>query len=156
MKHTRYFLAALAALLFVTSAFAAEKEAPKISDPGFDAALTDPSTAWANPSYKKDIPATQAQSRPVSTGWKLWMKHHEQRKSWVKEREVDLLMVGDSIVFGWGRTGRKVCLTACTLTKKDTVHGQKPWNLRSRSCWQSNAITPTFSPRSPHPKKANF
>jgi lysophospholipase L1-like esterase len=63
---------------------------------------------WENPSYRKDIPATQAVSRPVSAGWKLWMKHHDKRKSWVKDRKVDLLMVGDSIVFRWGRTGKVV------------------------------------------------
>jgi hypothetical protein len=117
MKHTRYLLSALAALLFLPSAFAAEKVAAEIppkdrgigKDSGIenDAPLTNPSAAWANSSYRKDIPATQAQSRPVSTGWKLWMKHHEQRKSWVKNRKVDLLMVGDSIVFRWGRTGKK-------------------------------------------------
>ncbi|MCF7957224.1 MAG: DUF6288 domain-containing protein [Phycisphaerae bacterium] len=63
---------------------------------------------WDDPSYKKDIPATQAVSRPVSTGWPLWMKHHEDRKAWFKDRKVDLLMVGDSIVFRWGRNGKKV------------------------------------------------
>ena len=36
------------------------------------------------------------------------MKHHEDRKAWVKNRNVDLLMVGDSIVFRWARTGKKV------------------------------------------------
>ena len=66
------------------------------------------SPPWKDPSYRKDIPATQAVSRPVSTGWKLWMKHHADRKAWVKDRKVDLLMVGDSIVFRWGRTGKKV------------------------------------------------
>jgi len=70
--------------------------------------MMNPNTAWANPSYRKDIPATQAVSRPVSSGWRLWMKHHEDRKSWVKNSKVDLLMVGDSIVFRWGRAGRKV------------------------------------------------
>ena len=63
---------------------------------------------WADPSYRKDIPATIAEGRPVSTGWPLWMKHHESRKKWVAERKVDLLMVGDSIVFRWSRTGHKV------------------------------------------------
>ena len=66
------------------------------------------SPLWKDPSYKKDIPATQAVSRPVSPGWKLWMAHHAKRKAWVKDRKVDLLMVGDSIVFRWGRTGAKV------------------------------------------------
>jgi beta-glucosidase len=36
------------------------------------------------------------------------MKHHEDRKRWVKENKVDLLMVGDSITFRWSRGGHKV------------------------------------------------
>lgn len=36
------------------------------------------------------------------------MKHHEDRKAWVKKPGVNLIMVGDSIVFRWGRTGKKV------------------------------------------------
>jgi len=65
---------------------------------------------WDNPSYRKDIPATQAISRPEPgrTGWPLWMKHHEDRKRWVAERKVDLLMIGDSITFRWSRDGKKV------------------------------------------------
>jgi len=65
---------------------------------------------WADPFYNKDIPATQAVSRPESgeKGWLLWMKHHEDRKRWVAERKVDLLMIGDSIIFRWSRDGRKV------------------------------------------------
>jgi len=72
------------------------------------APLLDLKAPWADPSYRKDIPATIAESRPVSTGWKLWMKHHENRKKWVADRKVDLLMVGDSIVFRWGRNGARV------------------------------------------------
>jgi len=65
---------------------------------------------WDDPSYRKDIPATQAASRPEPgrTGWPLWMKHHEDRKRWVAERKVDLLMIGDSITFRWSRDGHKV------------------------------------------------
>ncbi len=36
------------------------------------------------------------------------MRHHEDRKRWVTERKVDLLMVGDSIVFRWSRNGKPV------------------------------------------------
>lgn len=63
---------------------------------------------WEDPSYRQDIPATQAVCRPVSPAWQLWMKHHENRKAWVKGPGVNLIMVGDSIVFRWSRTGKKV------------------------------------------------
>jgi len=63
---------------------------------------------WSDPDYRKDLPATLAVSRAEEPGWNLWIPHHNNRKKWVAEREVDLLMVGDSIVFGWSRTGRKV------------------------------------------------
>ncbi len=65
---------------------------------------------WDDPSYKTDILATQAVSRPEPgrTGWHLWMKHHEDRKGWVADRQVDLLMIGDSITFRWSRDGHKV------------------------------------------------
>jgi beta-glucosidase len=66
---------------------------------------------WQAPAYQMEIPATMATPRPeagVEEGWTLWMKHHKQRCEWVAEKEVDLLMVGDSIVFGWSRIGRPV------------------------------------------------
>jgi len=65
---------------------------------------------WDDPAYRKDIPATQAVSRPEpgKSGWHLWMKHHEDRKRWVADRQVDLLMIGDSITFRWSRDGHKV------------------------------------------------
>ncbi|HEX5790498.1 MAG TPA: GDSL-type esterase/lipase family protein [Luteolibacter sp.] len=65
---------------------------------------------WQNPEYRKEIPATIALSRPEPTesGWTAWLRHHEDRSRWCTEKPVDLLMVGDSIVFGWDRTGRKV------------------------------------------------
>ncbi len=74
------------------------------------AASTNADMPWADPTYRKDIPATIAMSRPEPgrTGWTLWMRHHEDRKRWVGERKVDLLMVGDSIVFRWSRTGKPV------------------------------------------------
>jgi beta-glucosidase len=65
---------------------------------------------WQDPAYRKEIPATIATSRPDpgEKGWPLWMKHHNSRCSWVTEQEVDLLMVGDSIVFRWSRVGQPV------------------------------------------------
>ena len=67
---------------------------------------------WEDPAYKTDIRATQAESRPGPDedpkSWNLWMRHHNDRKRWCTEQEVDLLMVGDSIVFQWGRRGREV------------------------------------------------
>jgi lysophospholipase L1-like esterase len=66
--------------------------------------------SWKEPSYVTTLRATQAESRPgpEEKGWKLWMKHHDQRKRWCTEQDVDLLMVGDSIVFGWSRVGKEV------------------------------------------------
>ena len=68
------------------------------------------SMPWEDPTYTTDIPATQAIYRPEpgETGWTAWMKHHEDRKAWVKEPGVNLIMVGDSIVFRWSRVGKKV------------------------------------------------
>ncbi len=65
---------------------------------------------WEDPNYRTDLPATTAMARPEpgESGWTLWMKHHENRKRWVAEQDVDLLMVGDSIVFGWSRVGKPV------------------------------------------------
>lgn len=65
---------------------------------------------WGNPAYETTIRATQAESRPgpEETGWTEWLRHHEDRKRWCAEQEVDLLMIGDSIVFGWSRVGKKV------------------------------------------------
>ena len=67
---------------------------------------------WEDPAYETDIRATQAESRPGPDedpkSWTAWMRHHEDRKRWCTEKEVDLLMVGDSIVFGWSRGGKPV------------------------------------------------
>jgi len=35
------------------------------------------------------------------------MRHHEDRKRWCTEQEVDLLMVGDSIIFNWRKVDNK-------------------------------------------------
>lgn len=65
---------------------------------------------WENPAYETNIPATMAESRPGKneTGWTEWLRHHENRKRWCTEKEVDILMVGDSIVFEWPRVGKQV------------------------------------------------
>ena len=64
---------------------------------------------WEDPKYSTDTRATQAESRPGPNekGWTEWLKHHEDRKRWCVEKEVDLLMVGDSIIFEWRRVGKK-------------------------------------------------
>lgn len=63
---------------------------------------------WEDPKYSTEIRATQAESRPGPNekGWTEWLKHHEDRKRWCTEKEVDLLMVGDSIIFEWRRVGK--------------------------------------------------
>jgi hypothetical protein len=52
---------------------------------------------WQDPAYDKDRPESHAMPRPDPgegpNSWPLWMKHHENRKSWVAEQDVDLLMV---------------------------------------------------------------
>ena len=66
---------------------------------------------WDDPSYAKDIPATQADSRAeerAKGGWTEFIRHHEDRKKWVTGKKVDILMIGDSIVFGWSREGHEV------------------------------------------------
>ena len=66
---------------------------------------------WEDPSYAKDVSATQADSRAeerAKDGWTEFIRHHEDRKKWVTEKRVDILMIGDSIVFGWSREGHKV------------------------------------------------
>jgi beta-glucosidase len=67
---------------------------------------------WENPKYETTLRETQAESRPGPdedpNSWTEWLRHHEDRKRWCAEQEVDLLMVGDSIVFGWSRVGKMV------------------------------------------------
>ncbi|QTN32328.1 hypothetical protein HZ994_08290 [Akkermansiaceae bacterium] len=67
---------------------------------------------WEDPAYETDIPATMAESRPGKNedpkSWTEWLRHHEDRKRWCTEKDVDLLMVGDSIIFEWRRVGRQV------------------------------------------------
>lgn len=65
---------------------------------------------WENPTYHTDYSSTQAVSRPEpgKSGWTLWMRHHNNRARWVSEQPVDILFVGDSIVFQWSRRGKDV------------------------------------------------
>lgn len=66
---------------------------------------------WEDPHYEKDIPATQPDSRAAERakgGWGLFIRHHENRKQWVAEQEVDYLVIGDSITFQWSRSAREI------------------------------------------------
>ena len=58
--------------------------------------------------YKTDTPATQAINRPVTKGWPLWMKRHNDLADGLAKKKVDLLMVGDSIIFRFERAGTPV------------------------------------------------
>lgn len=72
---------------------------------------TSQSMPWEDPSYAKDVPATQADSRAkerAAGGWTAFIRHHENRKKWVSEKPVDLLMVGDSIIFEYSRSATPV------------------------------------------------
>lgn len=66
---------------------------------------------WKDPSYAKDIPATTADSRAEERekgGWTAFIKHHENRKKAVTEKPVNLLMIGDSIIFEYDRSARPI------------------------------------------------
>src|SRR5210317_1708766 len=66
---------------------------------------------WEDPSYARDIPATIPDSRAeerAEGGWTAFIRHHENRKKWVTEKDVDLLMIGDSILFEYRRSAREV------------------------------------------------
>ena len=66
---------------------------------------------WENSEYTRDIPATQADSRAkerAEGGWIAFVKHHENRKQWVTGKDVDLLFIGDSILFEYRRSGKEV------------------------------------------------
>ena len=66
---------------------------------------------WTDPHYAMDLPATTPDSRAAERaagGWKLFIRHHENRKRWVTEQEVDYLVIGDSITFQWSRSAKAV------------------------------------------------
>lgn len=65
---------------------------------------------WEDPTYHTEYESTQAVSRPEpgKSGWTAWLRHSRDRARWVTEQPVDILFVGDSIVFQWGRRGREV------------------------------------------------
>ena len=83
---------------------------------GFTACTTGQSSTpaqrmpWEDPAYDNTVPAAKPETRPTSGpgAWTAWTRHHENRIKWVTENPVDLLMIGDSIVFGWSRTGQAV------------------------------------------------
>lgn len=58
--------------------------------------------------YHTNFRSTQAKIRTPEEGFHLWMKHHNELKARVRKGPVDLLMIGDSIVFRWERAGREV------------------------------------------------
>ncbi len=57
--------------------------------------------------YHTNFKATQAKIRTPEEGFSLWMKRHNDLKARVRKGPVDLLWIGDSIVFRWERAGRK-------------------------------------------------
>jgi beta-glucosidase len=66
---------------------------------------------WENFDYPKDTPSTQPDSRAeerAKGGWTLFIRHSDNRKKWVAEQEVDLLMIGDSITFQWSRRAKEI------------------------------------------------
>ena len=71
---------------------------------------TAPPMPWEDPAYDNTAPAATPETRPTSGpgAWTAWTRHHENRIQWVTEKPVDLLMIGDSIVFGWSRVGKPV------------------------------------------------
>jgi beta-glucosidase len=57
--------------------------------------------------YHTNFKSTQAKIRTPEEGFNLWMPHHNNLKDRVRKGPVDLLMIGDSIVFRWERHGKK-------------------------------------------------
>ncbi|MFK7851812.1 MAG: GDSL-type esterase/lipase family protein [Akkermansiaceae bacterium] len=58
--------------------------------------------------YHTNFHSTQAKIRTPEEGFNLWMPRHNDLKDRVRKGPVDLLMIGDSIVFRWERQGKKV------------------------------------------------
>ena len=58
--------------------------------------------------YHTNFKATQAKIRTPEEGFNLWMPRHNALKDRVRKGPVDLLMIGDSIVFRWERQGKKI------------------------------------------------
>lgn len=52
----------------------------------------------------RDVPAIVP--APQTAGW--WMPQHERNVARVRQGDVDLLLIGDSITQGWGDEGRRV------------------------------------------------
>ena len=58
------------------------------------------------PAQAKDVPTHSAVTPASRNGW--WMARHNAMNNRVKQGNVDLLLIGDSITQGWEGTGRKV------------------------------------------------
>ena len=58
--------------------------------------------------YHTNFRSTQAKIRTPEEGFNLWMPRHNDLKERVRKGPVDLLMIGDSIVFRWERQGKEV------------------------------------------------
>ena len=71
-------------------------------------AQTGPDQEYLKYDYHTNFHATQAKIRTPEEGFNLWMPHHNDLKERVRKGPVDLLMIGDSIVFRWERQGKKV------------------------------------------------
>ena len=113
MKHTTIRFGTITATLILAvllGLLGCKKETNPVEPQGKDPVAEASPMPWEDPTYKTDIRATMAESRPGpdEKGWTAWLKHHEDRKRWCTEKEVDLLMVGDSIVFEWPRVGKSV------------------------------------------------
>ncbi len=70
-----------------------------------------PAMPWEDPSYSTDFPSTRPDSRAeerAKGGWTAFVRHSDDRKRWVTEKEVDYLVIGDSITFQWSRSAGKI------------------------------------------------
>lgn len=67
-----------------------------------------PASAYLAYDYHTNFKSTQAKIRTPEEGFNLWMPRHNALKERVRKEPVDLLMIGDSIVFRWERQGRKI------------------------------------------------
>lgn len=85
----------MAALTFCNVPIGASSSASSASSDPFD--------------YRTDTLASRPTPRPFSHAWSLWMKrHNDLADGLAKQKQVDLLMVGDSITFRFERAGAKV------------------------------------------------
>jgi lysophospholipase L1-like esterase len=67
-----------------------------------------PANDYLQYEYHTNFKSTQAKIRTPEEGFNLWMPRHNELKNRVRKKPVDLLMIGDSIVFRWERQGKKI------------------------------------------------